>query len=123
MRSLCSLPPGCPQNHPGSDTNQLEGCMEEAASRHPEEEAWRQPINNPCSSAFHELGLKGVWLLGSMIWLQPRPGRQAHVCGVWLVSGGLLPLCPQLHVLSLLPFSPIPAVVLRLPVSPLPTPP
>lgn len=70
------MSPGCPQNHPGSDTDQLEGCMEEAASRHQEEEAGRQWIDNACSTAFQELGLQGVWRHGSIIWLQPRPSRR-----------------------------------------------
>ena len=50
MRSPFSLSLGRPQNHSGSDTDQLEGYMEEAASRHQEEEAGRQLINNACSA-------------------------------------------------------------------------
>ena len=120
MRSPCSLSPGCPQTHPGGDIEQLEGCVEEAASRHQEQEAGRQSIDNACGTTFPGLGLKGMWRRGSIIWAAAQ-AQHACMC-MWSVARSLPSLHPPVPC-ALPSFFALPPVVPHLTPTPLSAPP
>lgn len=76
------MSPGCPENLILVVTViSLGGYMEEVAFRQQKEESERQMIDHLCSTAFQELGPKGVWCPGRSSGLRPRTSMQG-VC-VW----------------------------------------